>query len=195
MSWHVSVQEGSGIRKIMAKAWLLQASSPHERVIRLEVGQPNFATPQHVIDATIESLQQVENQGYIQSTGLPELRDAIAQMYTSRHRVPTSPEQVRTPLTLLLLHLERSHKIKRPKYKVHSPCLRCVRLSPDPMMCDLRWLQVLATHGAMFGMATALMATVGAGEEVLVPDPGSPITCPRAQPIAPNLIMVGCVRC
>jgi hypothetical protein len=85
------------------------------------------------------------------------------------------------------------------------------------MMCDLRWLQVLATHGAMFGMATALMATVGAGEEVLVPDPGvyffspnffSPYEptllphhrllshhMPRAQPIAPNLIMVGCVRC
>jgi DNA-binding transcriptional MocR family regulator len=132
MSWHVSVQEGSGIRKIMAKAWLLQASSPHERVIRLEVGQPNFATPQHVIDATVESLQQVENQGYIQSTGLPELRDAIAQMYTSRHRVPTSPEQVRTPLTLLLLHLERSHKIKRPKYKVTARVFAASDFHPTP---------------------------------------------------------------
>eukprot|EP00038_Savillea_parva_P021687 m.35807 g.35807 ORF g.35807 m.35807 type:complete len:439 (+) comp5328_c0_seq1:1-1317(+) len=117
---------GSGIRKIMALAWELQAAEPDNPVIRLEVGQPNFATPKHVIDATVEALNHVGNQGYIQSAGLPELRAAVADMYTARHVHPTRPEQV------------------------------------------------LATHGAMFSMATALMATITSGDDVLVPDPGFP---------------------
>jgi hypothetical protein len=34
--------------------------------------------------------------------------------------------------------------------------------------------QVLVTHGCMFSMASALMATVAPGDEVLIPDPGFP---------------------
>ena len=79
----------------MALAWELQAAEPDNPVIRLEVGQPNFATPKHVIDATVEALNHVGNQGYIQSAGLPELRAAVADMYTARHVHPTRPEQVR----------------------------------------------------------------------------------------------------
>lgn len=87
----------------MARAWELQESLPNDRVIRLEVGQPNFPSPPHVIDATIEALHDLKNQAYIQSTGLPELREAVARRYSERHHVETVPSQVTVSRTAMKL--------------------------------------------------------------------------------------------
>lgn len=59
------------IRRISEKA------SKKEDIVRFDIGQPSFDTPQHVKDATKESLEN--KQGYSPMLGLEELRNNIAE--------------------------------------------------------------------------------------------------------------------
>ncbi len=72
----------SGIRDIMAAAVQLehQTNSP---VIHLEVGQPNFPTPDNVINACIDALKGGKT-SYCPNAGIPELRQAVARKYNKQ---------------------------------------------------------------------------------------------------------------
>ncbi len=62
-------------------------------VIHLEIGEPDFATPKHIIEAAKQALDEGWTH-YGPSAGLPELREAIAD-YAGRMRgVKFFPEQV-----------------------------------------------------------------------------------------------------
>lgn len=43
----------------MERAWLAEANNPSERVIHLEVGQPNFESPSHAVQATARAVYEV----------------------------------------------------------------------------------------------------------------------------------------
>ncbi len=62
-------------------------------VIHLEVGEPDFDTPQAIIDAAIYLLQQGEIK-YTPSLGLPELRQAIADYYGSTYQQNIRASQI-----------------------------------------------------------------------------------------------------
>jgi aspartate/methionine/tyrosine aminotransferase len=62
-------------------------------VVHLEIGEPDFDTPRHVIDAACEALRSGKTH-YGPSTGLPELREAIAEDFTRRRGPKVSPDQV-----------------------------------------------------------------------------------------------------
>lgn len=47
-------------------------------VVTLGIGEPDFVTPQHIMDAGIASLK-AGNTGYTNNSGLPELREAISE--------------------------------------------------------------------------------------------------------------------
>jgi len=81
----------SGIRAIMARASEIESGGTS--VTHLEVGQPNFAPPQHVIDSTIASLERGET-AYVANNGIAPLRDAVANYYATVTGVPTSAENV-----------------------------------------------------------------------------------------------------
>ena len=66
----------SGIREVMALA------SKMENVIHLEVGEPSFNTPAHIIDAAFEAAGRGETK-YTSNYGTPKLRQAIAGKYTA----------------------------------------------------------------------------------------------------------------
>jgi aspartate aminotransferase len=55
------------------------ASLVHDRadVIHLELGEPDFPTPPHIVEAALRSLRD-ERQGYGPGSGIPELREAVA---------------------------------------------------------------------------------------------------------------------
>ncbi|MGH2927322.1 MAG: pyridoxal phosphate-dependent aminotransferase [Solirubrobacteraceae bacterium] len=59
-----------------AKAKALQAAG--ERVIGFGAGEPDFPTPQHVVDAAIAACRDPRAHHYTPTPGLPELREAIA---------------------------------------------------------------------------------------------------------------------
>lgn len=62
-------------------------------VIRLEVGDPDFITPQHIIDAAA-SAASAGYTCYPPSAGYPRLRELIAEKVTQRNKLPTTADQV-----------------------------------------------------------------------------------------------------
>ncbi len=64
-----------------------------EPVIHLEVGEPDFDTPECIKEACFRAIREGKTH-YTHSLGLMELREAIAEDYWNRYRVTVSPEQV-----------------------------------------------------------------------------------------------------
>ncbi len=62
-------------------------------IIHLEVGEPDFTTPQPIIDAGIKAISKGEIH-YTSSVGLPELRESIARYYATRFKASVSASQV-----------------------------------------------------------------------------------------------------
>ena len=68
--------------EVLMRARALEAQGKH--IIHLEIGQPDFPTPQHVKDAAKKALDDGWT-GYGPTPGFPDFRDAIAE-YISRTR-------------------------------------------------------------------------------------------------------------
>jgi aspartate aminotransferase len=77
----------SGIREVMDLAWKVGDA------IRLEVGDPSFPTPPHVIDASARAARDGWT-GYVPSAGIGELREAIAEKLRKHNRVEVERSQV-----------------------------------------------------------------------------------------------------
>ena len=74
------------IRKISEKA------AEQDDVVRFDIGQPSFDTPEHVKDAAREGLE--EKQGYSPMLGLEELREAVAEEESGKKGLEVSSEEV-----------------------------------------------------------------------------------------------------
>lgn len=66
----------SATLKVDAKAKSLQAAG--RPVISYAAGEPDFATPQNIVDAASRAVLDPKNHKYTPAAGLPELREAIA---------------------------------------------------------------------------------------------------------------------
>ncbi len=93
--------------EVMEKAKGLEAEG--RDIIYLCLGEPDFPTPQAVVDATRQALDEGAT-SYTHSLGLAELRDEIVKHYRQRYAVSIEPEQVMvssgtSPLMLLLFSL------------------------------------------------------------------------------------------
>ncbi|MFA4877143.1 MAG: pyridoxal phosphate-dependent aminotransferase [Methanoregula sp.] len=62
-------------------------------VISLSIGEPDFATPQHITDACIDALRRGETH-YAPSNGIPELTSAISEKIVKENHFPCTPQQV-----------------------------------------------------------------------------------------------------
>jgi aspartate aminotransferase len=62
-------------------------------VISLSIGEPDFATPQHITDACIDALKRGETH-YAPSNGIPELLSAVSEKIIKDNRFPCTPQQV-----------------------------------------------------------------------------------------------------
>ena len=67
----------SATLKVDAKAKALQAAG--RPVISYAAGEPDFATPQHIVEAASRAVLDPKNHRYTPAIGLPDLREAIAQ--------------------------------------------------------------------------------------------------------------------
>ncbi|MEN8183079.1 MAG: aminotransferase class I/II-fold pyridoxal phosphate-dependent enzyme [Myxococcota bacterium] len=63
-----------------------------EDVIDLGMGNPDLATPPHVVEKICEAARNPRNHRYSSSRGLPNLRGAICEWYQRRHGVELDPE-------------------------------------------------------------------------------------------------------
>ncbi|MFW5425915.1 MAG: pyridoxal phosphate-dependent aminotransferase [Methylophagaceae bacterium] len=79
------------VMDILAQAKNLESQG--KDIIHLEVGEPDFDTPQPIIDAGIAALKSGKTR-YTPALGLPELREAIANWYQTRYHVTVSPNRI-----------------------------------------------------------------------------------------------------
>lgn len=62
-------------------------------IINLGIGQPDFRTPEHIVEAGIRALRDGHH-GYTPANGLPVLREAVAADLNRRHGVEVNPDNV-----------------------------------------------------------------------------------------------------
>ncbi|MEW6097414.1 MAG: pyridoxal phosphate-dependent aminotransferase [bacterium] len=70
-----------------------QIEKDGRQVIHLEVGEPDFDTPNCIKEAAIRAIKEGKTK-YTHSLGLLELREAIAEYYLKEYQVTISPEQI-----------------------------------------------------------------------------------------------------
>lgn len=76
---------------VLVRARALEAKGRH--IIHLEIGEPDFATPAHVIEAGKRALDDGWTH-YGPTQGYPELREAIAQHVSTTRGISAGPERV-----------------------------------------------------------------------------------------------------
>ena len=79
------------VMELLARAGQLEAEG--RSVLHLEVGEPDFPTPQPIIDAGIRALRQLKTH-YTPALGLPELRCSIAAYYQQTFNVEIDARRV-----------------------------------------------------------------------------------------------------
>ena len=70
----------------------LKARQAGEDIIDFSMGNPDGATPQHIVDKLIETAQKPKNYGYSASKGIYKLRLAICNWYKRKYDVTLDPE-------------------------------------------------------------------------------------------------------
>src|SRR6516225_3818438 len=103
-----------------AKARQMKAEGIH--VFDFSLGEPDFATPEHICQAAVKAMQTGQTR-YTPANGTAELRAAVARLYQKTQGLPVSAEQV------------------------------------------------IVSNGAKHSLHNALAATVGPGDEVIIPTP------------------------
>lgn len=91
-------------------------------VYDFSLGEPDFATPEHICAAAVKAMQKGHTR-YTAASGIPELRTAVARCYKNTYGISYTPEQV------------------------------------------------IASNGAKHSLHNALAATVGPGDEIIIPTP------------------------
>ena len=125
-----SAMPSSGIRKIMT------LSQDVKDCIHLEVGQPDFRTPEHILAAAAKAAMDGFTK-YTPGAGIPELREAIAKKVTERNgfnaeakNVVVSPGAVCSLITTILALAEPGDEVLIPdpgwpNYAMQMICTGC----------------------------------------------------------------------
>ena len=76
---------------VLARAKALEARG--RDIVHLEIGEPDFDTPEHVVEAGCRALRAGHTH-YTPTAGIPELREAIAEDVARSRGITVGPEQV-----------------------------------------------------------------------------------------------------
>ena len=77
--------------EVLARAKALEAQG--RSIINLGIGQPDFQTPQHIVEAGCKALMDGHH-GYTPANGILPLREAVAADLEGRHGVAVDPDHV-----------------------------------------------------------------------------------------------------
>ena len=100
-----------------------------EDVVDFGMGNPDGATPKHIVDKLIEAAQRTTTHRYSLSKGIPRLRKAICNWYKTRYDVDVNPETEAivtigskegiAHLCLAVLDDEDTVAVPNPSYPIH----------------------------------------------------------------------------
>ena len=63
------------------------------KIIHLEIGEPDFPTAPHIVDAAVVALREGHTH-YVPAPGIPPLREAVAAFLESNGRMETTPDRI-----------------------------------------------------------------------------------------------------
>src|SRR5688500_4065684 len=72
--------------EVLARANALRAQG--RSIVALSIGQPDFQTPAHIVEAGIKALRDGHH-GYTPANGIAEVRQAVADDLNKRHGITT----------------------------------------------------------------------------------------------------------
>ena len=110
-------------------------------IINLGIGQPDFATPDHIVEAGRRALADGHH-GYTPANGIPPLREAVAADLHRRHGVTVSPDRVLvvpggkvTMFFAMLMFGEDGTEIIHPNpgFPIYESMIRFAGAEPVPM--------------------------------------------------------------
>jgi alanine-synthesizing transaminase len=100
-----------------------------EDIIDFGMGNPDGATPKHIVDKLIEAAQKTATHRYSLSRGLPRLRKSICNWYKRRYNVDLDPETEAivtigskegiAHLCLAMLDEQDTVAVPNPSYPIH----------------------------------------------------------------------------
>ncbi|MGD9578604.1 MAG: aminotransferase class I/II-fold pyridoxal phosphate-dependent enzyme, partial [Syntrophorhabdus sp.] len=153
------------VMELLEKAKEMEAQG--EDIIHMEVGEPDFTTPQLVKDKAIKAIISGETY-YTHSLGITELRQKIATFYEKSEGLAISPERIIITngtsgafllLSAVLLERGRTLALSDPGY----PCYRNFALLAD---AEIISLPVSAERG--YQIMTDQIACLKTGPDVLI---------------------------
>jgi alanine-synthesizing transaminase len=118
-----------------------------EDIIDMSMGNPDGATPKHIVDKMVEATSRPTTHGYSVSKGIPRLRKAICDWYQRRYAVEFDPDSEAIVTIgskeglahLMLATLDRGDTVlvPNPSYPIHiygaviaGANIRSVRMTP-----------------------------------------------------------------
>mmetsp|Transcript_2776 Transcript_2776/g.12512 ORF Transcript_2776/g.12512 Transcript_2776/m.12512 type:complete len:414 (-) Transcript_2776:3235-4476(-) len=88
----VAELESEGAYAVMAAASKVEQETG-KKVARLEIGQPTFPTPQHIVQAGVRAIESGQTK-YSSPSGVQSLKEAVAEHTTKTRGIKTRPEEV-----------------------------------------------------------------------------------------------------
>jgi aspartate aminotransferase len=77
--------------EVLARAQAIEAAGG--KIIHLEIGEPDFPTAPHIVEAAIEALRAGATH-YVPAPGIPPLRQAVAAFLERTGRMRVTPDRV-----------------------------------------------------------------------------------------------------
>ena len=74
--------------EVLARAKAMEAAG--RKIIHLEIGEPDFPTPGHIVEAAVAALRAGQTH-YVPAPGMPALREAVAAFLERTGRLRTTP--------------------------------------------------------------------------------------------------------
>ena len=125
--------------EVLARAAKLAAAG--KDVINLGIGQPDFKTPGHVVEAAIKAMRDGHH-GYTPAKGIPELREAVAADTLKRRGAVIDPENIMimpggkpTMFFAVMMFAEPGAEIiyPNPGFPIYESVIRYAGATPVPM--------------------------------------------------------------
>ena len=125
--------------EVLARANALAAQG--RSIINLGIGQPDFPTPEHIVEAGRKALADGHH-GYTPANGIPQLRAAVAADLYRRHKVEVSPDLVLvvpggkvTMFFAIMMFGEPGAEIiyPNPGFPIYESVIRFSGATPVPM--------------------------------------------------------------
>ncbi len=168
--------------EVLARANALAAQG--RDIINLGIGQPDFKTPAHIVEAAVKALRDGHH-GYTPAQGIPELREAVAADLAARHGAAVDPGQVLilpggkvTMFFAMLIYGQPGAEIMYPSpgFPIYESAIRFSGATPVPMV-------LREENGFAFSAAEVLDQITERTRLIILNSPANPTggAVPRAE--------------